>query len=361
MTAPLPPEKLDLLLPALRHVAELVQKKAAPDREGLRLLLLAGGLDEHWAVDELERWCRVLTEVRGSEDADKREIAVRALMLRGVPEAPAKLAVDMVANTLPPPTPEKTLPIQVSPTAVGFGELQPGEGAQATLKVSGGAGWVTVGSDMVAVEPKLFGPEETTLTITVKGGVAGQVLWSSLILESNTEKVEVPITARWHAPSVEPSEETGAVELEASQPLNVQPEPSKRTWVVSPSGGGDYRTLEEAIRNVPAGATLHLASGTHRLYTPLVLTDDIVLEGEGMDVTRIVCDREECVVRFSGKGRFQAQDLSFVHEGSRWANVVVVDDGQISLLRCRFTGGVGIGKINEGETVCGCAERFAAW
>ena len=56
MTGPLFPNQLERLLPALRHVAELVQRNGTLSREDVQLLLLTSGLDEAWAVGELERW-----------------------------------------------------------------------------------------------------------------------------------------------------------------------------------------------------------------------------------------------------------------------------------------------------------------
>jgi hypothetical protein len=41
----------------------------------------------------------------------------------------------------------------------------------------------------------------------------------------------------------------------------------------------------------------------------------MTLIGEGMETTRIVCDGEEYVMKFSGNGLFSAGDLAFVHEG----------------------------------------------
>ena len=207
MTDPLPPEKLERLLPALKHVADLVRDKGELSRDDLQLLLLASGMDEDWAVSELERWTKVLVTVRGENDERKKEIAVRALMLRGVPEAPAKLVVEVVTEPKPPePTKRPVLPIKVSKEVIGFGELQPGQGAEATLVVSGGPGKVKVGSDMIKVEPDTFGPEETVLTVTVKGGIDGQILYGYLILESEVESIKIEIIARWILPSVSPTE-----------------------------------------------------------------------------------------------------------------------------------------------------------
>ncbi|MCS7265586.1 MAG: hypothetical protein NZ805_12220 [Armatimonadetes bacterium] len=201
MTDQLPADKLEKLLPALRHVAELVQEKGEPNKEDLQLLLLASGMDEDWAISELERWAKVLVAVRGKKDEGKREIAVRALMLRGVPEALAKLAVEIASS--PQPSKPKVLPIAVNRDAIGFGELQPGQAAEATIVVSGGPGRVKVSSDMVTVEPETFGPDETVVKVKVKGGIDGQVLRDALILESEKESVKVDIIARWVAPRVE--------------------------------------------------------------------------------------------------------------------------------------------------------------
>ncbi len=238
MTNSLPPVQLESLLPALRHLAELVQKSGPPSREDLQLLLLASGLDEDWAVSELERWAKVLAAVRGQTDAGKRDIVQRGLMLRGVPEAPAKLAVEMAAAPAPAPPPKPTtLPIQVSPEAIGFGELKPGQGTQGTLTVSGGPGRVKVGSDTVTVQPETFGPDETTLTVAVKGGLDGQVLWDTLNLESETESVKVDLTARWATP----------VEV-VDEPVVVAPPPPprRRVEIITPR-------VEPAAPKLPPG------------------------------------------------------------------------------------------------------------
>jgi len=110
----------------------------------------------------------------------------------------------------PEPTKRPVLPIKVSKEVIGFGELQPGQGAEATLVVFGGPGKVKVGSDMIKVEPTTFGPEETVLKVTVKGGLDGQVLWDALILESEAERVKVEIVARWSKPTATTEQETVA-------------------------------------------------------------------------------------------------------------------------------------------------------
>jgi|GEM_PF-4456968 len=199
MGAPLSPKQVERLLPALRDVAELVQRRGDVSEEDLKLLSQGVGLRTKWAVRELRIWAGILAEVRGAHDAHKRDIAVRALRLRGIQEASARLAVEIVA---PEPPPSPSAPIRVSSEAIAFGELAPGQGAHATLIVSGGPGRVRVGSDLLLVEPTTFGPAETELKVTVKGGREGEILWDTVILESDRERVEVEVSARWSAPSV---------------------------------------------------------------------------------------------------------------------------------------------------------------
>jgi parallel beta-helix repeat protein len=120
------------------------------------------------------------------------------------------------------------------------------------------------------------------------------------------------------------------------------------TLVVAPDGSGDFRNLEEAVQKAQSGTTIHLKAGIYRLKRPLVIDKPLTLIGEGMETTRIVCDGEECVVKFSGDGLFSARDIAFVHEGNRWANVVTADRGEVSFIRCLFTGGVRDEAIKRG-------------
>jgi parallel beta-helix repeat protein len=109
---------------------------------------------------------------------------------------------------------------------------------------------------------------------------------------------------------------------------------------VAPDGSGDDPSLEDAVKQAKTGATIYLKAGIHRLSHPLLINKALSLIGKGIDKTFVVCDGEEYVVKFSGDGQFSASDISFVHEGPRWAHVVEVASGQVSLIRCRFKGGV---------------------
>jgi parallel beta-helix repeat protein len=109
---------------------------------------------------------------------------------------------------------------------------------------------------------------------------------------------------------------------------------------IGPSGGGDFRTLEEAAQIAPASATLYLKAGIYNLSHPLQIDKPLSLIGEGMDKTKIVCEGEGYAVKFAGKGLFLAHDLTFQHQGLKWANVVEVLAGEVDVRRCRITGGV---------------------
>jgi len=192
MTEPLPPDQLDLLLPVLRHVAEMVQKGADLDRDDLELLLLPGGLDEEWATGELERWVKVLVAVRGVTDPRKRELAQRALMLRGIPEAAAMLAVSIAAGA----GRESPQRLTASMERLDLGVLPPGQGAATEFEVQGGPGQVVVDSDQVRVTPLQFGPGPTRIRVEVKP-LAGGVLWTTLRLVTAGETLELPLVAQW--------------------------------------------------------------------------------------------------------------------------------------------------------------------
>jgi parallel beta-helix repeat protein len=105
-------------------------------------------------------------------------------------------------------------------------------------------------------------------------------------------------------------------------------------------GSGDFPTLEEAVRRAPEGITLHLGPGTYRLAEPLDVRQSLRLVGAGMDQTEIVSEAEAYTVGINGADFFAAEDITFRHQGREVADVVVVQNAEIELARCRFTGAV---------------------
>jgi parallel beta-helix repeat protein len=114
----------------------------------------------------------------------------------------------------------------------------------------------------------------------------------------------------------------------------------KHEIVVDPSGGGDVRTLAEAIERVTSGETIRLAEGTHWLDQPLKITKPVSLVGAGRDITRVVCEKEGSVIEYSSQGRFAASGISFQHTGQLPADVLVVTGGDVAIRECRFEGGI---------------------
>jgi len=305
----LSPDCLEQILPAIQHIAEMIRRSGRPDREDIKLLLMASDLNEEWMIDEVERWAEVLNLVRGESKAERREAAQRALMMRGVPEASAKLAVDTVAVI--PEKESKLLPIRVNPRTINFGVLKPGQEAQMKLKVWGGPGRVKMESDMMEVHPETFGPEETILKVRIKGKPKGEqlLIGEKLVLENESERIEIPIIAHW---------------MSAPAELTVSP----------------GEALEEVIEEASDGDTIRLEAGEYLLNKCLRVEKTIRLIGAGMDQTNLICEGEGAVVQFEGDGTFAVSDLTFKHRGRRWADVVVAESGEIDIRRCRFTGAV---------------------
>jgi parallel beta-helix repeat protein len=144
--------------------------------------------------------------------------------------------------------------------------------------------------------------------------------------------------------------------------MPAQPQRTKQP-AMGTSVAAEPGALERAVREAQAWDVLRLEAGDHRLSSPLCFDKGLSLIGEGMDKTRVLCDGEECVVKCTylprglyrvSKFDFVAHDLTFQHEGSRWANVVVLapyrpsptggvgETGmlKIDVRRCRFSGGV---------------------
>jgi parallel beta-helix repeat protein len=133
--------------------------------------------------------------------------------------------------------------------------------------------------------------------------------------------------------------------------------PETATVRVVLDGSGDYTDLKVAVGDIPPGGSVSLAPGIYRLEEPLKVQKPLHLLGAGMDETIIVCEAAGFVVRFSGDGPFVAEDLTFRHEGEAVADVALVEGGNVTFSRCRFTGavateaeGYGAGLYLQGST-----------
>ncbi|MFN8474239.1 MAG: hypothetical protein U0822_18745 [Anaerolineae bacterium] len=96
MSQPLSPEQVAQLLPLLPEVVRLVVAGGHPAANELEMLLAGNGLDDEPYRAELQRWANILTAARASTDASRRDLAQRALVMRGVPETDAAQAAAAV-------------------------------------------------------------------------------------------------------------------------------------------------------------------------------------------------------------------------------------------------------------------------
>jgi len=309
-TQPSKREQVEPLLEALEYIAKMLQQRGAFNQNEIPMLLSASRVDPEWGADQLKRWAKILKAVR--EDSSKLKVGQTALMKFGIPEAHAMLAVSMVSTGASQPG-----PLSASKSRLDFGTLSSGESVKAEFEVEGGPGEIIVESDRVRVDPRQFSGGNTKVRLEISPLKSG-LLWSSIKLVAANETVELPVMAQWS---------------------DVPTTYSQQTLVVDANGGADCNTIEEAVQKAQAGATIELKAGVYHLSLPLQIDKPLVLVGEGMDLTKIVCESEAYVVKYTGGGLFLAHDLTFEHQGLQWANVVEVVTGEIDFRRCRFTGG----------------------
>ena len=85
------------LAPALLSVARLVASDGIPADSQLYLLATASDADDlSAATDELQRWARLLEPLREGAPDGLRRTVIEALLLRGIPAAIARQAVEAV-------------------------------------------------------------------------------------------------------------------------------------------------------------------------------------------------------------------------------------------------------------------------
>jgi parallel beta-helix repeat protein len=141
---------------------------------------------------------------------------------------------------------------------------------------------------------------------------------------------------------------TGSPEETGSPKMSQTPAASEDQSAGSPrdevrvevDGSGDYATLEEAVAAAAPRATITLGPGMYRLLRGLEIDTSLTLVGAGMDETEIVSGAPGHVVRFTGSGSFNAEGITFRHDGKQMADVVVIEEGTGRFSGCRFTGAI---------------------
>ena len=106
--------------------------------------------------------------------------------------------------------------LKSEPQSIDFGSLSPGKGASVTVNIHGGPGKVSVRSDQLKVSPSQWQEEENALEISLLAGVSGELIWDEIILQTDTQELRVPVTARW-------TEHTTEITLEPNIETTVAP------------------------------------------------------------------------------------------------------------------------------------------
>lgn len=107
---------------------------------------------------------------------------------------------------------------------------------------------------------------------------------------------------------------------------------------LSADGSGDYSDLPSAVVSSEAGTTIYLDAGVHKLDVPLEIEHSLRLIGAGLEETKIVSSAPDYTIRFDGNGTFAAEGISFQHQGSEPADVLVIMDGTAIVSGCEIRG-----------------------
>src|SRR5262249_26748450 len=111
-------------------------------------------------------------------------------------------------------------------------------------------------------------------------------------------------------------------------------------WVDTPDSRELFFSLEDALQESPPDSTVYLGPTTYRRKAPLRIRQGVKLIGRGPAKTVIVGTAEGYDIAYGADGRFEAQDIGFLHEGLTPADVCRVLRGEAVFRRCWFNGGI---------------------
>lgn len=189
MDSQLPEEILNKLLPILKHLAEFISKGIMPKKYELEVILKSIGLEgEAKALTELQLWGKILEKARNNPDNPDRAAIITELQNRGIPEFPAILAYEEA---------KPAEPFSVEPQLINFVCLKHGEGATATLKVSGRLVNVVVSDHRLKVTLLKASSGTILVKVQLPEGKAGESLKSEIILRGDRGELRVPVAAQW--------------------------------------------------------------------------------------------------------------------------------------------------------------------
>jgi parallel beta-helix repeat protein len=199
-------------------------------------------------------------------------------------------------------------------------------------------------TDQAARETQVMAAAWTTLTADVASQSAAMitVVETSAPAAADAATSTVPVaspvaTEPPASPATQPPSGPSATEPPAPVPQAGQEE----TLIsLKPGGGGDYASLADAIHSAPPGAHILLEPGLYPLEEAITVDRPLMLEGASDQQTIILSATAEHLLQFKGSGPFSATGITFRHEGTEPANVVVVLGGEVDFAFCTFTGGV---------------------
>ncbi len=109
------------------------------------------------------------------------------------------------------------------------------------------------------------------------------------------------------------------------------------------TGGGrtEHWGLAAALSGAPAGATIRLEPGVHRLSESVLCRNPVAIRGRSAALVRIESTAAKYAVVVKTEGLVAFKGVTLAHSGGEPADVVRVFGGRLALEDCVVTGGVG--------------------
>jgi parallel beta-helix repeat protein len=121
-------------------------------------------------------------------------------------------------------------------------------------------------------------------------------------------------------------------------------------WVDTPDGRELFFSLEDALQESPPDSTIYLGPTTYRLKGQLQIRHGIKMIGRGAAKTIVAGNADGYDLAFGAADeRFEATDISFLHEGTSAADVFRVVKGEAIFKRCWFNGGIAKTGTSSGD------------
>ena len=113
----------------------------------------------------------------------------------------------------------------------------------------------------------------------------------------------------------------------------------------------NYLSLDEAIADAPAGATLRIPAGNYVIPKRIEIRQPITIVGEGNDLTtlRVMADKFSVGIKTSGVVTFR--NLVIERAGAAAADVIRVMDGELHLDKCTILNAISAPRVAQGSGI----------